>query len=317
MGDMMTGRDVTATLKEMLLRTMVLFVITMDVCWGLDPPKSYGPSPSNDNYQNNYEPEFQRPLAVFTERPVNVANFVLIPVVQVPSSDLKMIYRPQIDSVSKTEPIIMCKSLTRSFEATPAVQVQLQQPFYLYDERTLIPFPKSVTILHGGYRMSIPVGMVVAPVPVDLLRAGPVFVTTLYAIPAGPVSAPSPVRFVPWASYPPNPTALQPYSAPVPSQYSEPPPPSQYSAAQSPAAQYSQPAPPSPAYYQHPAGTDGGYVEESNEPPGKLYSQLAAASFQNSKESPVLHQLREESEKNRHKYAPPSYNNHYQTVDAA
>jgi len=79
-------------------------------------------------------------------------------------------------------------------EATPAVQVQLQQPFYLYDERTLIPFPKSVTILHGGYRMSIPVGMVVAPVPVDLLRAGPVFVTTLYAIPAGPVPAPSPVR---------------------------------------------------------------------------------------------------------------------------
>jgi len=63
--------------------------------------------------------------------------------------------------------------------------------------------------------------------------------------------------------------------------------------------------------------TDGGYVEESNELPGKLYSQLAAASFQNSKESPVLHQLREESEKNRHKYAPPSYNNHYQTVDAA
>lgn len=102
----------------MLLRTMVLFVITLDVCWGSDPQKSYGPLPSNDNYQNNYEPEFQRPLAVFTERPVNVANFVLIPVVQVPSSDLRMIYRPQIDSVSKTEPIIMCKSLTKSFVST-------------------------------------------------------------------------------------------------------------------------------------------------------------------------------------------------------
>lgn len=93
----------------------MLLVITLDVCWGSDPPKSYGPSPPNVNYQSNYEPEFQRPLAVFTERPVNVANFVLIPVVQVPSSDLKMVYRPQIDSVSKTEPIIMCKSLTKSF----------------------------------------------------------------------------------------------------------------------------------------------------------------------------------------------------------
>lgn len=70
----------------------------------------------------------------------------------------------------------------------------LQQPFYLYDERTLIPFPKTVTILHGGYRMSIPVGVVVAPVPVGTLRAGPVFVTTLYAIPAGPVPAPLPAR---------------------------------------------------------------------------------------------------------------------------
>lgn len=79
-------------------------------------------------------------------------------------------------------------------EATPAVQVPLQQPFYLYDERTLIPFPKTVTILHGGYRVSIPVGVVVAPVPVGVLRAGPVFVTTLYAIPAGAVPSPVPVR---------------------------------------------------------------------------------------------------------------------------
>ncbi|XP_050053200.1 uncharacterized protein LOC114131831 [Aphis gossypii] len=327
MGDTMTvthGRDVTITLKDMILWTMVLFMITVDVCRGSDSSKSYGPSPSNDNYQNNYEPEFQRPLAVFTERPVNVANFVLIPVVQVPSSDLRMVYRPQIDSVSKTEPIVMCKSLTKSFEATPAVQVQLQQPFYLYDERTLIPFPKSVTILHGGYRMSIPVGMVVAPVPVDLLRAGPVFVTTLYAIPAGPVPAPSPVRFVPWSSYPPNPTALQPYSAPYssapPSQY--PVPSTQYPAAQSPLTHYSQPAPPSPNYYQHSGSTDSGYTEESSdlryrEPPGKLYTQFSAPSFQNSKESPLLHQLREESEKNRNKYAPPSYSNQYQTVDAA
>jgi len=313
------GRDVMVTLKEMLFRTMVLFVITVDVCWGSDPSKTYGPTPSN-NYQNNYEPEFQRPLAVFTEKPVNVANFVLIPVVQVPSSDLRMIYRPQIDSVSKTEPVIMCKSLTKSFEATPAVQVQLQQPFYLYDERTLIPFPKSVTILHGGYRMSIPVGMVVAPVPVDFLRTGPVFVTTLYAIPAGPVPALAPVRFVPWSSHPPNPTAPQPYSA----QYSGSPPqypvtPVQYPAAQSPLTQYSQPAPPSPTYYQHSGSTDSGYVEESSdrEPPGKLYTQFAAGSFQNSKESPLLHQLREESEKNRNKYAPPSYSNQYQTVDAA
>ncbi|XP_025191710.1 leucine-rich repeat extensin-like protein 1 [Melanaphis sacchari] len=339
MGDTMAvihGRDVTVTLKEMLLRTIVFFVVIVDVCWGSDPPKSYGPSPSNDNYHNNYEPEFQRPLAVFTERPVNVANFVLIPVVQVPSSDLRMIYRPQIDSVSKTEPVIMCKSLTKSFEATPAVQVQLQQPFYLYDERTLIPFPKSVTILHGGYRMSIPVGMVVAPVPVDLLRAGPVFVTTLYAIPASPEPAPSPVRFVPLPSYPPNPTALQPYSAPYSAPLSQYPAPSvqysatpsqypvssaQYPAAHPPSTQYSQSVPPSPTYYQHSGSTDGGYSEESNdlrnrEPPGKLYTQFAASSFQNSKESPLLHQLREESEKNRNKYAPPSYSNQYQTVDA-
>lgn len=69
----------------------------------------------------------------------------------------------------------------------------MQQPFYLYDERTLIPFPKTVTILHGGYRMSILVAVVVAPVPVGVLKSGPVYVTTLYAIPVGPVLLPASV----------------------------------------------------------------------------------------------------------------------------
>lgn len=100
-------------LKEMFYRVVVMFMICMEVCWGTDPPKSYGP-PSN-NYQNIYDTEFQRPLAVFTEIPINVADYALVPVVQVPSSDLRVVYRPQIDSISKTEPIVMCKSSTKSF----------------------------------------------------------------------------------------------------------------------------------------------------------------------------------------------------------
>lgn len=101
----------------MFFRAVAILVISTEVCLSSDLPKSYVQSPSNDNnnHKNSYEPEFPRPLAVFTERPINVADFVLIPVIQVPSSDLRMIYRPQIDSVSKTEPIIMCKSLTKSF----------------------------------------------------------------------------------------------------------------------------------------------------------------------------------------------------------
>lgn len=114
--------------KEMFFRTVVMLTISTAVCRGSEPSsKSYGSSTlpqdnnnnnNNNNYQNNnnyYESEFQRPFAVFTERPVNVADFVLIPVVQVPSSDLRMVYRPQIDSVSKTEPIVVCRSLTKSF----------------------------------------------------------------------------------------------------------------------------------------------------------------------------------------------------------
>lgn len=101
-------------LKEMFFRALAMLMIAMEVCWGSDSPKTYGPSTSHSDYQN-YEPEIQRPLAVFTERPVNVADLVLIPIVQVPSADLRVIYRPQIDSVSKTEPIVMCKSSTKSF----------------------------------------------------------------------------------------------------------------------------------------------------------------------------------------------------------
>lgn len=105
-----------ARTQKMFFRTVaVLVAISVDACRGSDPPKPYGSAPPAGNgYHSGYEPEFQRPLAVFTEKPVNVAGFVLIPVIQVPSSDLRMIYRPQIDSVSKTEPIVMCKSSTKS-----------------------------------------------------------------------------------------------------------------------------------------------------------------------------------------------------------
>lgn len=102
--------------KEMFYRMIVTLMVFTEVCRGTDPPKSYGPPPPNDNnYQNIYGAEIQRPLAVFTEKPINVADFVLVPVVQVPSADLRIVYRPQIDSVSKTEPIVMCKSSTKSF----------------------------------------------------------------------------------------------------------------------------------------------------------------------------------------------------------
>lgn len=100
----------------MFYRAVVTLMIFTDVCRGTDPPKSYGSSvPNDNNYQNIYDAEIQRPLAVFTEKPINVADFVLVPVVQVPSADLRIVYRPQIDSVSKTEPIVMCKSSTKSF----------------------------------------------------------------------------------------------------------------------------------------------------------------------------------------------------------
>jgi len=127
----------------MFFRTAVavLAMSTVELCQGTGhPTNSYGPSPpyNNDNYSqynndNNYESEISRPLAVFTERPVNVANYVLIPVVQIPTSDLKMIYRPQIDSVSKTEPIVICKSSsTKSF-----VSIICLFDIYLYSFQSL------------------------------------------------------------------------------------------------------------------------------------------------------------------------------------
>lgn len=132
-------------------------------------------------------------------------------------------------------------------------------------------------------------------------------------------------RFVPWTSYsgPTGPIYLTPPPSPpspAPSQHTEPAPPSpQYSypvLPPSPPPQYSQSAPPAPTYYQHSEYSEENSDLRNRDPPGKLYSQYAATAFQNSKESPVLHQLREESEKNRNKYASPSYSNQYQTIDA-
>lgn len=145
-------------------------------------------------------------------------------------------------------------------------------------------------------------------------------------------------RITPWSSYPSqylaSPPAPPPYSQPIPPllpapapypylapapSYSQPAPAPSYSQPSSPEPSYSQPAPPAPTYYQH--GGDYGNEDASDlrnrDPPGTLYSQyVAAAPFQNSKESPLLNQFREESEKNRQKYTSPSYSNKYQTIDA-
>lgn len=115
-----------------MFRAVGILIISTAACWGSDPPKTYGPPPSDYSY-HGYEPEMQqRPLAVFTERPVNVAGFILVPVVQVPSADLRMVYRPQIDSVSKTEPVVMCKSSTKSFVSNNYKKTKPQKIFAIY-----------------------------------------------------------------------------------------------------------------------------------------------------------------------------------------
>lgn len=135
----------------------------------------------------------------------------------------------------------------------------------------------------------------------------------------------------PWTYYPSNPVATQ-YSAPPPPppppSYPQPVAPSQYSPP-APPPEYSPPAPPAPlSYYQQNTDYGSGNEDGGGDLPGKLYTQFAAspappAPFHNSKESPLLLQLREESEKNRIKYGsqppplPPQYPSHqYQAIDA-
>ncbi|XP_014251229.1 uncharacterized protein LOC106667661 [Cimex lectularius] len=126
------------------------------------------------------------PLALVGEKPLSVASTtVQVPLVLVPRDDLTLYSNVHINAVSRTQPLVSCSLNSYTLEATPAVRVFLKQPIVVQNEHALLPFPAQISVLHEGLRMSIPVGALIAPVPVGV--EGPQVIRVMYAIPTAPL----------------------------------------------------------------------------------------------------------------------------------
>ncbi|GLH05146.1 Uncharacterized protein GBIM_10760 [Gryllus bimaculatus] len=127
-------------------------------------------------------------LTVLADEPYAVDSaLAAVPLLIIPSSQLRVVHDARIAAVSPTRPVVTLQAPER--EATPAVRVVLARPMVVSSPETTIPFPARFTVVHQGLRMPIPVGAVLAPVPSGALvtASHPYAVRVVYAVPTGPL----------------------------------------------------------------------------------------------------------------------------------
>ncbi|KAK7791388.1 hypothetical protein R5R35_008856 [Gryllus longicercus] len=127
-------------------------------------------------------------LTVLADEPYAVDSaLAAVPLLVIPSSQLRVVHDARIAAVSPTRPVVTLQAPER--EATPAVRVVLARPMVVSSPETTIPFPAGFTVVHQGLRMPIPVGAVLAPVPSGALitASHPYAVRVVYAVPTGPL----------------------------------------------------------------------------------------------------------------------------------
>lgn len=79
----------------------------------------------------------------------------------------------------------------------PAVQVTLPRPVWVSEPAVPITFPSAFTVVHDGICVPIPVGAVIAPVPVGtyISHSRPIAVSVVYAVPTGPLPPQYPLPY--------------------------------------------------------------------------------------------------------------------------
>lgn len=153
------------------------------------------------------------PLALLGERPLSAARTLSeVPVVLIPSTDIALFSNVHISAVSRSQPVVTCSLDSYSLEATPAVRVVLRRPVIVQSPEAALPFPASLSVLHEGLRMSIPVGALLAPIS----GVAPHVIRVMYAVPTSPLSLQYPY-YAPF-HYPirPNYGELSTYVSPLP-----------------------------------------------------------------------------------------------------
>ncbi|KAK9870636.1 hypothetical protein WA026_008198 [Henosepilachna vigintioctopunctata] len=130
----------------------------------------------------------QQPLNLIAETPQVIGStFSVIPMFAVPKDNVNMVSKANILGVSQNQPMVTIKTEKNSLlQCVPGVRIELEQPMWIYAlKRTSIVFPSEVLIYHGGYRIPLRVGAVIAPVALDSFFYDhvPVEVKVVYAVP--------------------------------------------------------------------------------------------------------------------------------------
>ncbi|XP_044751415.1 uncharacterized protein LOC123311469 [Coccinella septempunctata] len=148
---------------------------------------------------NTYLPSFPEPdltfyqsqhqtLNLIAETPQVIGTtFSIVPMFAIPRDNVNMVSSADILGVSQKKPMLTIRTESNSLlQCVPGVRIELEQPMWIYAlKKTSIVFPSEILIYHGGYRIPLKVGAVLAPVTQDsfFFNQVPVEVRVVYAVP--------------------------------------------------------------------------------------------------------------------------------------
>lgn len=125
------------------------------------------------------------------EVPYSIKNkFTVVPMFAIQRENFNVLSNALIIQVSKEQPTITVKNEEDVLvQCTPAVKVILNKPIFIYSLKSSIIFPSEIEIVHGGLKLPIQVGAVIAPINQDTYVSAetPVPINVVYAVPTKPL----------------------------------------------------------------------------------------------------------------------------------
>ncbi|KAJ8913509.1 hypothetical protein NQ315_017059 [Exocentrus adspersus] len=131
-------------------------------------------------------------LNLLAEGPYSISNkFTVVPMLLMSKNNMNMVSQAHIMGVSTTKPVMTIKTNQDNLlQCTPAVRIVLDKPIVVYSLKTSVLFPSEVQIVHERYRIPIKVGAVIAPIQQSTFVSPdtPIAITLVYAVPTRPVN---------------------------------------------------------------------------------------------------------------------------------
>ncbi|XP_018573969.1 uncharacterized protein LOC108913001 [Anoplophora glabripennis] len=162
------------------------------------PYNQYLQSYTNDLIQDRVAaaylatPDILPNLNLLAEVPYSISNkFTVVPMLLMAKENMKMVSQAHIMGVSTTKPIMTIKTKQDSLlQCTPAVRIVLDKPIVVYSLKSSVLFPSEVEIVHERYRIPIKVGAVIAPIQQTTFVSAdtPTAINVVYAVPTRPVT---------------------------------------------------------------------------------------------------------------------------------